>query len=124
MNRRLMLGVLTGAASGDSSVQITDQNVLVAVVQSQTALAGYSLLNNGLAYRVASTFGAQAIANQWTNPSTVGVGANYECRAQLLAGVPGTINGSPLDTWLLLSTGRGWDIAEDAPGVVDQRRWD
>lgn len=111
-----MLLAAMGQASGSAGVQISDQNILTSVSQGQHALAGYSLLSNGLAYRVKSTTGAQAIASQWTNPTNAGVGADYECRAQLDSGVPGSINGSPLDTWLPLSVNQGWDI-QVGPGV-------
>lgn len=119
MNRRLLLGILSGTASaGAGNVQITDQ--FIADVDAQPSVpanASYRLLANGLAYRAVNWTGPVVIPGEWTSP-TEPVGADYEVFAELAFGDLYGPASSATGQWLSLGTDRQWWVQADNVALV------
>jgi hypothetical protein len=111
VNRRLLLGVLSGASAAADGIQIGDQ-VIDDFQIGQEAFAEYALLADGTAFRATSITGPQQISGQWTNP-TLPLGADYEVRATLLEGF--TPSGT-IGSWVSLISNRNWSLNRPTPG--------
>jgi hypothetical protein len=113
VNRRLLLGVLSGASAAADGIQISDQDINDFQI-GQVAFVEYALLANGTAFRATSITGPQQISGQWTNP-TLPLGADYEVRATLL---DGTAPSGTVGSWLSLISNRNWSLSLPTPGFA------
>lgn len=103
---------MLGAGGGASAVTITlSSQFLYAINFGATAAAEYQLNLNGNA-EYSENGGAYSVLEAWCVPAAQA--SNYECYASL---VSGSVGGSALDTWLALSSSRGWDVTQISPGV-------
>lgn len=71
------------------------------------AVAGYRVDSDSYVYTAANFTGVYSQQEQWdSDPTTVG---NYEVRAAIV-GFGDTPSGSPLNSWLSLSSDRTWEL--------------
>jgi hypothetical protein len=94
-------------------ISIDNRNVVDAVIDPTDAQAGYQLSSAGDVEELTGLGPTVTDVGDWISPK-LGMG-NYEVRATLNSGTSPT--GSALNTWLVLSTSRFWQIQRTTIGT-------
>jgi len=107
-------GILTAFfGSGGPLIRLTSPvSIAYASGGIFSAIAGYRVDSDSFVYTAANFNGVYSQQEQWdSDPTTVG---NYEVRATKV-GVGDTPSGSVLNSWLVLSSDRTWQLSA-SPG--------
>lgn len=109
-------GVIAAAAGGGGGVSITNQSPSSVGFFGATVTAGAYFNTNGVYFNNIN-FSYTAVTGEWYDPTTTGIGSDYDIRATLVSqsGIA-TRSGPTLGTWWALSTARSWYIQTNSLG--------